>query len=72
LIATEASPSDNSQTTQHKSGALFYILGGIIVLAIVLVFVYVYRKRIKRPPQNMKVTTTEQQGSLRNEKNYHK
>lgn len=70
LIATEASPSN--RTTQHKSEALFYILGGIIVLAIVLIFLYVFRKRIKRQPQNMTVTTTEKQGSLRNEKKHHK
>ncbi|KAK7354659.1 hypothetical protein VNO80_20125 [Phaseolus coccineus] len=61
-VLQEASPSNKSQTTQHKSGALFYILGGIVVLAIVLIFLYVFRKRMKRPPQNMTVTTTEKQG----------
>ncbi|KOM39888.1 hypothetical protein LR48_Vigan04g008600 [Vigna angularis] len=47
-----------TQTPQHKSeGTLFYILGGIVVLLIVLIFLYVLRKRLKWSPHNM----TEQQ-----------
>ncbi|BAT80098.1 hypothetical protein VIGAN_02306500 [Vigna angularis var. angularis] len=54
----EASLSDMTQTPQHKSeGTLFYILGGIVVLLIVLIFLYVLRKRLKWSPHNM----TEQQ-----------
>ncbi|XP_047157446.1 cold-responsive protein kinase 1-like [Vigna umbellata] len=54
----EASLSNMTQTPQHKSEeTLFYILGGIVVLLIVLIFLYVLRKRLKWSPHNM----TEQQ-----------
>lgn len=69
LIAAEVtSPSNESHAPPHQSESLFYILGGIVVLAIVLIFLYVVRKRIKRPAQMMTVATNEKQGSLRNEK----
>lgn len=67
LIAAEVtSPSNESHAPPHQSESLFYILGGIVVLAIVLIFLYVVRKRIKRPAQTMTVASKEHQGSLRN------
>ncbi|KAG4946496.1 hypothetical protein JHK87_042503 [Glycine soja] len=60
--AEATSPSNESHAPQHKSGSsLFYILGGLVVLAIVLIFLYVVWKRIKRPAQTMTVASKEHQ-----------
>ncbi|KAL2970829.1 hypothetical protein AAZX31_15G161000 [Glycine max] len=62
LQAEATSPSNESHAPQHKSGSsLFYILGGLVVLAIVLIFLYVVWKRIKRPAQTMTVASKEHQ-----------
>ncbi|KAK7411946.1 hypothetical protein VNO78_03391 [Psophocarpus tetragonolobus] len=60
VLKAEATSPSNESPKPHKSGSLCYILGGIIV-AIVLIFLYVFRKRTKLQKQTTTATTKEQQ-----------
>ncbi|XP_027368757.1 cold-responsive protein kinase 1-like [Abrus precatorius] len=63
-----SSPVDpQSSLSRHESGTLlFIILGGIAVLILLVILVFIFRKRIKRPTALMEKTapTSQQHGNL--------
>lgn len=60
-------PSKESQipSSRYKHETLFFVLGGIVVVAILFILWFVFRKRIKQPtrPKGKTAPSKEHQGS---------
>lgn len=58
-----ASNESKTPVTEHKHETLFFVFGGILIVAMLFIIWFVCRKRVKRPPQT--IPTKDHQGKLR-------